>query len=244
MDAATRRGAFCTLFGLGVAGVLAPRAVVAQTVAPTGADLPEGPLRLTRRIERSLRDGGHVAVERSWEVEFAHQGQGIAVRGRQVHVAVDAPPALAQLAAIEEGRSTADMWPILLTGSGLIIAAGSGARADDISRAVRVASDMITARPVPAAQAEREIHYLTQLAKAGSTLLDRLPDDLFFPAEGPMHSVQKVDLPGGLVGEFELNYEARTAVGRRWLASARREVVTRLAGTWQSAREDWSLGAG
>lgn len=240
MDAATRRSAVRTLFGLGIAGALAPRAALAQTPA----DLPGGPLRLTRRIERSLRDGGHVAVERTWEVEFAHQGQGIAVRGKQVRVAVDAPPALAPLAGIEEARSTADMWPILLTGSGLIIAAGNGARADDISRAVRVASDMISARPVPAAQAQREIQYLAHLTKAGATLLDRLPDDLFFPAAGPMHTVRQVDLPGGLVGEFELSYEATTAVGRRWLASARRQVVTRLAGTWQSAREDWSLTAG
>lgn len=238
-DAATRRVALGTFLGLGVAGTMIPRTVFAQSPL----ELPAQPLALTRRIERSLRGGDHVRVERSWQVGFAHQGQGIAVSGSQTGVNVDAPPSLAPIAAIEQARSTADMWPILLTGSGLIVAAGSGSRDEDVSRAVRVAGDMIASRPVPAAQREREIAFLAQLARAGSSLLDRLPDDLFFPTIGPMRSVRSIDLPGGLRGEFELSYEATAVPGNRWLKSATREVVTRLGGSQQTAREEWILSA-
>ncbi|MHA7820654.1 MAG: hypothetical protein ACX930_13485 [Erythrobacter sp.] len=237
MDAATRRGAIGAIFGLGMSGALVPRTAFAQS----SIGLPAQPLKLTRQIKRSLRDGNHVSVERSWQVSFAQQGQGVAVSGSQMLVDVDAPPSLAPLAAIERARSTADMWPILLTGSGLIAAAGSGAREDDVSRAVRVASDLIAARTQRAAQRELKIEYLAQLARAGSALLDRLPDDLFFPTVGPVHTVRSVDLPGGLKGEFELSYEAIAVPGKGWLQSARRQVVTRLAGTQQTACEDWSL---
>lgn len=237
MDSATRRGALGSFLGLGVAGLVGPRTAFAQIPL----ELPVDPLKLTRRLERSLVGDERIVVERSWQIDFTHQGQGVAVTGAQLHARVEAPAKLAPMTSVEEGRSTADMWPILLNANGLIMAAGRGVREEDVVRAVSVASEMIAARPIPAAQAEREIAYLAQLTKAGSSLLDRMPDDLFFPTIGPMHMKRNVDLPGGLIGEFELRYEAHAAPGRSWLENARREVVTRLAGTWQSAREDWSL---
>lgn len=241
MQAATRRGAigaFCGMgLGMGMAGVLVPQLALARSPI----DLPTQPLRLRRRLERSLRDGNRITVERIWQIGFARMAQGIAVTGVQIFVDVDTPPALASLAELERKRSTQDMWPVRLTASGLIHAAGSGSRGQDVEEAARIASDMIAARPIPAAQRDREIAILTQLAKAQSSLLDRMPDDLFFPTAGPLHTVRKVDLPGGLVGEFELRYEAQAVSGKGWLERARREVVTRLAGTWQSAREEWTL---
>ncbi len=85
------------------------------------------------------------------------------------------------------------------------------------------------------------MQYLAELQQASSSLLTRLPDDLFFPRLGPMRSVRAVDLPGGLTGEFEVTYDAVSAQEGEWLADAEREVITRIAGSEQRAREVWTM---
>jgi hypothetical protein len=237
MNSPTRRGALGAMFGLGISAGLAPTAAFAQSAIK----LPESACILSRRIERSLRDGKSLRVDRSWRVNFSKRGPGIAVTGEQIGVRVDAPASLAPLASIEEARSTADMWPILLTGSGLIVSAGTGSRDEDVAKAVRVAQGMIAARSNPASSEEAQKQFFADLQRSGSSLLDRLPDDLFFPTVGPLHAVRAVDLPDGLKGEFEISYEATAVPGKGWLDRAVRQVTTRLGSSVQTAREEWVL---
>ena len=203
--------------------------------------LPDTPQILTRRIERSLLNDVWLTIRRSWQVHFMRDGHGIVLTGDQVSVEVDAPASLAPIAAIEESRSTAGMWPIRLGESGLIFAAGNGVRAEDLSAAIDMAEEMIAAKPIPQAEKDVQREHLASMQKAGSNLLDRLPDDLFFPTVGPMRAVRSVELPGGMTGEFELSYAAHAVPGSGWLDWAERSIVTRLAGTEHIAREFWQL---
>ena len=62
------------------------------------------PFRLIRRVERELRDGALLVVERAWSIRFVAQGQGYRLEGKQADVSVDAPAELDFLAAIERDR--------------------------------------------------------------------------------------------------------------------------------------------
>lgn len=202
---------------------------------------PPRPMRLSRRLERSLRGGANLVVRRSWQINFGSQGQGISITGVQLDARVDAPNSLAPIAAIEQSRSTEDMWPMLLSGEGRILAAGIGTLEEDMAAAVHEAERIIIRRPLPASEREVQLQYLAELGRAGSSLLDTMPDDLFFPASPPMRSSQTVELPSGLTGQFEVTYEAACAPARSWLERAERQVITRVGATEQKASEVWEL---
>ena len=205
--------------------------------------IPTGPMRLTRRIERSLSGGAALTVERSWQVDFAQQGQGVRIVGQQLDARVDAPPSLAPLARIEESRSTDEMWPILLSDTGLILAAGNSLQQEDVNAAVRAAEQMIAARDIPASLKAAQLEYLPRLQQAGASLLETLPADLFYPKLGPQQTARAIDLPDGLTGEFVVSYDARACDAGGWLERAVRRVVTRIGDSERHALEEWLLAA-
>ncbi|QUL37248.1 hypothetical protein [Erythrobacter sp. JK5] len=197
---------------------------------------------LSRRIERGLHDGASIAVERAWQIDFSNQGNGYAVTGRQVSARVEAPAALSALARIEESRSTDGMFPILLSASGLVVAAGRYTRDHDIDAAVREAKSVIGGWAIPADAKLMQLQYLAQLQRSAGSMLEKLPADLFFPGPAPARSVQTVDLPEGLKGEFEVTYEARRAPGGAWLEHAVRRVITRIGESERRSSEVWTMG--
>ncbi|MEM8724766.1 MAG: hypothetical protein AAGE86_04500, partial [Pseudomonadota bacterium] len=215
----------------------------AALFAAQGLDYPRRPMRLVRRLERGMRGGAVLTVEREWQIEFSAQGSGIVVVGEQVGAAVDAPDELAALARIEQSRSTADMFPILLGTNGVIAAAGQYTKAQDLAAAVSKAESIIANRPIPAAAKSQQMLYLSQLQRAGTSFLSQLPRDLFFPVGEAVRAVRPVELPGGLMGEFEMTYDARSAPGRGWLEHAVRHVVTRIGQSERQSREIWSMSA-
>lgn len=232
----TRRGA---LFGgsLLLGAGLTPN--IAQAQAAISA--PSGPMRLSRMITRTLRGGAMLRVDRSWQIAFRPQGTGFSIMGEQLDAKVQAPPSLASLAAIEEARSTADMWPIMLSEQGEIVAAGSGIREEDLAAAIREAEAMIAEREVPASIREAQAQYLAQIQRTVNSLLESLPSDLFFPKMGPMRTVQTLELAEGVTGEFEIIYDAVPAQEGAWLGKAERQVITRLGDSRQRAIEEWTL---
>ena len=238
MKPSTRRGALATVLGVGIAASFLPARTFAQSAV---LGLPDGPMRFSRKIIRSLSDGSKLQIERSWRLLFTRQGQGIAVSGDQISVEVDAPPSLAELATIEQARSTDAIWPILLSDQGRILAAGQGIDEDDLAKAGMMARSMIESRVQPRSDREAQLDYLGQLLAAGGSLLAQLPADLFFPTEAPMRLVRPVDLPDGLTGEFEVNYASNAVPGKGWLDHAAREVITRLEGTEMRMREEWQM---
>ncbi|WP_172970160.1 hypothetical protein [Erythrobacter sp. THAF29] len=209
--------------------------------ARSGIQIPEGPMRLTRRLERGLKDGVSIVVNRTWRIDFAREERGASITGRQLSATVDAPKKLAALARIEETRPTDDMWPIHLSGDGRIVAAGKYTREEDFAAAVREAETMIAQRSYPAEVKERHRQYLAQLHNAAGSLLDDLPPDLFFPQSEQRETRRPVDLPGGLRGEFVMNFTARRAAGHPWLAEAERSIVTRIADDERHSSDRWTL---
>ena len=238
MNAPSRRYALGTFLGFGLSIAFAPSLAKAQDRLP----VPGRPLKLSRRFERSLLDGEQIRVDRTWRVTFLRQGQGIAISGVQIGVKVECPPSLAQLALIEEARSTEEMWPILLDQNGLILAAGGGVNPQDISAAIEVAQQMLSrdrsGQPSQAVQAR----FLADLQKAGTSLLEQLPEDLFYPRVGPVRAVRSVELPDGSTGEFEVSYDAQASPETGWLARAERQVISRIGSSERMAREVWQLG--
>ena len=239
MTGVTRRklmgGAAAAGAVLGV-GSLVPAAIAQDSLA-----IPAGPMRLSRRIERGLRDGQSIVIDRSWQVEFRHQGRGVAIHGEQIAVKVDAPEELAAIAKIEESRVTSAMWPILLSDSGLILAAGEHSRQEDVAAAVREAEAILARRKPDAATMARHTDYLTHMQQASQALMDQLPPDLFFPAGVERQTIRPINLPDGLVGEFVLVYSSHKAPGCQWLSHATRTIVTRIGADERHSRDAWQM---
>ncbi|WP_291133717.1 hypothetical protein [Erythrobacter sp.] len=198
-------------------------------------------MRLSRRIERYLADGRRLAVAREWEVTFTRGGRGIALAGRQLSARVDAPGDLAPVAQVEEGRSTAGMWPILLAPEGTIFAAGDGLEGNDPAALALRLERVIAEQRLSPAQAERQRAVFAELRGLGRTLLANLPEDLFYPRGEPIRRSGDMTFPGDLTGSFELVYLALPAAGRPWLGEAMREIVTRVGDDERRARESWRM---
>lgn len=213
----------------------------APVFAQAGLALPLGTLVLTRTIVRDLVDGKQIVVERAWQVAFAHQLPGILVTGRQISAAVDAPEALADLAAIEQQRDTDAIFPIRLSGDGLIEHVGLFEQPADIDAALQSALEMIARLPVGNNERARMRQTLNQLSAAGGSMIDNLPPDLFFPRSAAVHDRRQIELPDGSLGEFETSYRATPAESGPWLANSERQVITRLGGEERHSRESWSL---
>ena len=240
MAGSTRRTLLAGIVAAGTVGGLALPAMLRAAGAPLR--LPAGPMRLERVLVRELGGGATITVRRGWEVRFEQQARGIIVTGRQISASVDAPPSLADLARIEEQRGTQAMFPIMLSDTGLVLAAGGGpAAAIDMAAALRAAEQMIAKRPQSEERRENLRRYLAEIHRAGSGEFDSLPADLFYPAGTPLRRVEAVALPGGLAGEFELVWDARAVPGEGWLASGERLVITRIEGLERRSREGWTL---
>lgn len=212
-----------------------------SVLATTGLPIPPGAMTFRRRLERSLRGDAVLVVERSWVIEFTRQGLGISVRGTQVTVAVDAPPSLARLVEIEESRSTSEMWPILLSETGEIVAAGDAVGERDVGRALEAARNMIANAQIVPREREMRLSVLEQFGQAGDSISAQMPADLFYPSTKPLHMVRAIDLPDGMTGEFEVTYTSRSAPESGWLDRAERQVVTRVGDSEKRTREEWVM---
>jgi hypothetical protein len=241
MIASTRRQFAAVLLGLGMGGAGAlPRPALAAPPLP----LPEGPLRLLRVLERGMgtRGAAAITVRRWWEVRFERQARGILATGRQIRAEVDAPPRLAELAAIEQRRDASAMFPLMLSAEGAIITPPSEpGESDAVRAAMRAAEELIARQALPSVQRERIALYLAQVHRAGSGLLDSLPGDLLFPSGEPVERSDTVELPDGLTGRFTLRYAAVPVPGAPWLSRAERRVSTMVGNHLRRAVETWTL---
>lgn len=184
----------------------------AQALAMPTLPIPDRPMRLLRSIDHDFHDGARLSVLRSWTVEFRRAEGGVDVWGEQSEVSAEGSPQLSAMVERERDRRSAALWPVRLSSSGLILALGS-------------ADGGIASPDGPASAAA----------------LDRLPDDLFYPSLGPIRSIQAIELPGGAMGEFAVDYEAWSVPDRGWLDRARRRVTTRIGNTREVALERWLL---
>ena len=238
MTGLTRRNALrIVLSSLGYASAFS----LAPAFAQERRTYPTKPMLLTRRLVRGLGDGKSIIVERSWIIEFATQGQGIAITGKQSSVFVNAPEVLAQIAEVEEARSTDDMFPILLAPDGTLMAAGSAGSEESMNAALKAAEALFMERGFSSASSAEQLEIIAQLQRSGAQLLDKMPGDLFYPSTLPVRKARTITLSNGAKGEFELSWQASAQPGSALLKEARREVITRIGTSLRKSSEVWTL---
>lgn len=242
MNASTRRTVLTMLLGAGVVGGFRGLMAPLQAAPALPLRLPDTPLRLERMLQRGIGEAAAITVRRSWQVQCERQGRGIMITGEQIAAEVSAPPHLDALARIEKQRDTSAMFPLVLTEEGLVLTPGRQPTSPDaVAEALSAAEALIARQPVPEDERERYRLYLAQVHQAGTTLLDTLPPDLFFPAGTPVERSRTVALPGGLTGHFMLRYTAESQADAPWLKRAERSALTEVAGLSRSASEVWTL---
>lgn len=225
-----------------VAGAVALGALGSVPLRAAGSlPLPLGEMTLSRSVERSLVDGSTIVVERTWKVMFARQGTGARITGQQSLAKVIAPPSLANLARIEEARSTDAMFPMLLSDRGTLVTTGEYVLEQDLARIAREAEQMVRTRQLGSDRKAEQLQYLVLMQRSAGRLIEQLPSDLFYPSTPKVRLAKPISLPDGQKGEFELVYETRRAPGRAWLAFAERRIITRLGATEQQSREIWTM---
>ena len=214
----------------------------AQAAPRALAPLPAGPFRLERTLLRELDGGTAIVVTRRWRIGFARGAGGIIVGGAQIFADVDAPEALAALAAIERARSATNFFPLKLDAAGLIRTATGGAGSTaTLDRALATGRALVDAMAIAAAERQDARLFMAQLANLGAGAVSRLPRDLFFPRPGRETTTREIVLPGGATGSIAVTASATTAPDSGLLETSERRIVTRLEGEERSTVEGWSL---
>lgn len=212
-----------------------------QVLAAKKVVCPTNPMLLRRELSRGLRDGKAIVVTREWRVEFNENGRGISVSGLQTSVSVEAPPALAKISEIERARSTQDMFPILLSQDGMILAAGEATSRASVEEAISAAADLMAEKGLSVQTVSEQRQFLVQLQQTGSSLLEQMPGDLFYPITAPLREIREIALPSGVAGEFEVLWSASAQAETGLLDRARREVITRINENERRSTETWTL---
>lgn len=202
---------------------------------------PSRPFRLIRRVERQLRDGARLVVERSWSVTFAVQGRGYLVDGLQSGVMVDAPPALGFLAQMERDRSEDDMFPLLLDGAGQIVSDSSSSADEALTLAVEQVRQRLESALADSESSDLAGRFLAELQQAGEESLVGWPRNVFAP--GPIDRVEErvVPLPGGRNGSIAIHTLASGNPETGLMEHFERRVTSRLGDTVREGLERFSL---
>ncbi len=182
-----------------------------------------------------------LTVERCWDVRFTAAGDGTTVDGTQSGVQVQAPPALAPLAAIEEQRVEDGMFPVTISADGLLSPNGGANAAPALADAGRAALDIIATIESDPEAADIMSDFVRQVAAATSQYLGQVPRDLFYPAIRSDRQEIALDLPGGAKGSVMIEQTATTTGADGLLKEARRSIVTRTGETERSSVETWVL---
>jgi len=192
-------------------------------------------------LRRPLPGGAEVRTQRSYEIRFVPDGAGFRVEGALLDVAVDAPPALSALAALERDRPDADMFPMRLDAAGKLVSADAPATAPQVREAIRVARRQIGAlglERVPAIQADA---FARQFESRSART--PWPEDLFNPASGQRRETRSIPLPNGAHGQVAIDIDAQTAGPTGLLRRFERRVTTQLDGSTRMTEEIWTLHA-
>jgi hypothetical protein len=233
-----RRGLALALL-VAVSGTLAPVVPATAEEAPGFAPPLDRPVILTRILTRSLFDGNRILVARSWRITLAREPGGYRVTGEQVASRVEAPPALASLAAMERARTEPSLFPLRLDDSGRMIgdAAGYGGEQTLFDQAAA----LVAARAAQGSQGAEAERFLAQIsAMAQGPITSHWPSLLFVPGEAETLSRDLI-LPDGRSGRFASEVE-RIGGGPGGLPSAvERRIVTIVEGSESATSERWTF---
>lgn len=228
------------LTGLGLVG-FAPLALHSASLL-AARTVPEGKFRLERVLRRDLFDSKAILVNRGWLIRFdASAGGGVEVTGEQVTSVVEAPPALAALARLEEQRA-ASLLPLRLSASGTIVDRPGDIMLDPLPETVlEAAADYVAGHSSAPAVDLSAREFVAQLSQRQMDWLSRLPRDLFFPAPRRKTAVRKIVLPDGTTGHVDLLEVTTAQESTGLLQSYLREAVTSVGSSSRRSTETWRL---
>ena len=209
----------------------------AETPGPFVA--PERPMILTRTLRRPLPDGKEVISRRSYEVRFVADGEGFRIDGTLVDVAVEAPPSLAALAAVERGRGDAGMFPMRLDAGGRLLAGSDPQAGESIARALDIVARELGQMRLAAFDMMQAQAFAERFRQRPG--ISQWPADLFRPASGKHREERTIPLPGGARGHVTVEIEARGQGRGGLLVSLSRTVTTDLDGDLRMTFESWTL---
>lgn len=204
---------------------------------------PARPMRYTRTLTRHLAGDAILTVERSFAVTFTPTAGGFAIDGRQIHVAVDAPAALADLARLERERIETGLFPLQLDADGRIAGGPDIAPGPQLDRAVELARAQIARASGDRPGETETARFVLALQQSAAALVTELPTDLFAPAAYPRFDRGEVPLPDGGTGEISSRFDALVDQATGLMRSAERQVVTAIAADRRETLERWNLAA-
>ena len=202
---------------------------------------PAGEFELCRTLERSLRDGELLVVERCWDIRFRETGDATVVEGEPTHVRVDAPAALAPLAAIEERRTESGLFPAFMDEDGLITAPGSETAPASLGETASAALALVRDIRPEGDTADAMNAFVRQVTAASSRFLGQVPRNLFYPAQSNGRQEHALDLPDGSTGSVLIEYSAAHRASDGLLSAASRRIVTSTDAGERVSTERWEL---
>ncbi|WP_338242010.1 hypothetical protein [Aurantiacibacter hainanensis] len=219
--------------------VRALASVPGRLIAPPGV-----PMRYSRAVSRDLVDGALFTVSRDFAVEFRPFDDGFILHGAQSQVRVDCPDSLAAFADMERSRDESGLFPIGLDPFGQILSGSIAQPATgDLDAAVDRALDALAAQRLAADEREQAARFVSALQQAAQRITAFLPTDLFAPTSRSRRDERTVALPGGAHGSVETVFECEHDSQTGLMRSARRDILTTVAGSTRATHERWSLTA-
>jgi len=202
-----------------------------------------GKFVLERTVRRGLADGHHIEAARRFAVAFAPEAGGeTLVTGTQISVRVEAPPALAALAAMEERREEDGFFPLRLDQHGLILPSPGEAAFSELPEAVASAA-LAYARErsagLDAAAASRQ--FIADLSDRSHRWLTLMPRDLFFPEPRDRSVSREIALADGTKGVIRMRETAQADPATGLLASFARVAETGTQNLARTGSETWTL---
>jgi hypothetical protein len=232
------------LFLAGVAAIL-PSTVAGSTIgtnlsAPTAQFAPPSdPIILTRTVWRSLYDDKEIVSRRRYAIRFVPRGDGFAVLGELIESTVDAPPALFALAEMERGRADSSLFPMQLDSNGRMVAELQSLDLGTHGQGARMAQQMVRASQLTNPDKDQAESLIDQIAGIGGGA--DWPMDLFNPERQKRQEIRRMALPGGGEGEINVLLTVQGPLQGGLPRTVERTVVTELAGTRKTTREQWIL---
>ena len=211
------------------------RALLAQSLAPFG------PMRFTRRLRRDLPDGQAIDVVRSFHIRFTRTDAGFLVEGDQIGAQVDAPPALAPLARIEQDRIETTLFPMYLDASGLIVAGPTGQIPADMGEAFGEALGMIAQSGLSSRAQVSAREFVLGLQLVANRIASLAPPQLFTGLREAWTDERDLPLPDGQRGTVSVRFTHTAHPASGLLDHAERRVITRIGGAERHTLEEWSL---
>ena len=241
MSLADRRGMIRLAVGAALAPVIMSRSALGATVSSRAITPPDRPMIYVRALERELAGGFRLTVRRMFNVHFERQGRGFRLVGNQTSAAVDFPENLASLARLEEQRVETGYFPMLLDQTGQIVSGPETARSHEVELAIEEARRRLGNLETDPTDMDEAQQLVESIRLAGTSVVSRLPGDLFAPHDTSRSEEGQISLPWGEAGRVRMDFSAERDPQTGLMRMAQRVVTTTIAEDARRSIESFEL---